>query len=334
MAKGDILRVRGPGFEHYGIDVGNCTVVHASPEDMGSIKHVSRTEFLRGGKSLEKGRMDIVNVQNAREPDEVVRVALSLVEEGKSWNPFNKKTWNPFTNNCEHFAFFCKTGEYRSKQIKEFVQNTKKFIPAITNSQNTPKMKIASAATVIGFHFGKKIIDYGRYKFRQIRQKAKIKKEDYGFYSEIPYHLGLNVSAFYMNKITGENLIIPLEVAEENISKFSNALCIDFQAVDTPDIASEIREKLEKLYGNSSQNAFTLGFDLVACGFDSLIDLSFFRHDELIDKIYFNAIELAISDDLLNDCLNLLCTSPMDLNTWKIYLDKLSEIGDWLGNSK
>lgn len=74
-------------------------------------------------------------------PDEVVSRAQSRLGEGK---------YNPFTNNCEHFAMWCKTGRPSSDQIdkakamlfKEVVENTRPEVLQATKKvlETAPKV--------------------------------------------------------------------------------------------------------------------------------------------------------------------------------------------------
>ena len=97
MARGDHLRVhRFSGYWHHGIDVGGDRVVHYA----GSVRNVavciSWVDVFR-----RRGEVEIVPYAACDPPELVVERALSrLGEHG----------YNLLTNNCEHFARWCKTG--------------------------------------------------------------------------------------------------------------------------------------------------------------------------------------------------------------------------------
>jgi Lecithin retinol acyltransferase len=117
MAKGDCIYVyRNFGqlqgvYKHYGIDCGDGTVIHyRKPSEV--IEQTSLATFSRGNP---------VYVAEYSEgfgyiPDVVVERAKSRLRE---------QEYNLLSNNCEHFASWCKTGISDSKQIRN-------YLPAIT----------------------------------------------------------------------------------------------------------------------------------------------------------------------------------------------------------
>jgi len=117
MAKGDCIYVyRNFGqlkgvYKHYGIDCGDGTVIHyRKPSEV--IEQTSLATFSRGNPiyvaEYSQGFGYI--------PDVVVERAKSRLGE---------HDYNLLTNNCEHFACWCKTGISDSKQIRN-------YLPAIT----------------------------------------------------------------------------------------------------------------------------------------------------------------------------------------------------------
>lgn len=117
MAKGDCIYVyRNFGqlqgvYKHYGIDCGDGTVIHyRKPREI--IERTSLATFSRGNP---------VYVAEYSEgfgyiPDVVIERAKSRLGENN---------YNLLSNNCEHFASWCKTGISDSKQIRN-------YLPAIT----------------------------------------------------------------------------------------------------------------------------------------------------------------------------------------------------------
>jgi hypothetical protein len=112
MAKGDCIYVyRNFGqlegiYKHYGIDCGDGTVIHyRKPSEV--IEQTSIASFSRGNP---------VYVAEYSEgfgyiPDVVVERAKSRLGE---------RDYNLLSNNCEHFASWCKTGINDSKQIRNY----------------------------------------------------------------------------------------------------------------------------------------------------------------------------------------------------------------------
>jgi hypothetical protein len=113
MAKGDCIYVyRNFGqlqgvYKHYGIDCGDGTVIHyRKPSEI--IEQTSLATFSRGNP---------VYVAEYSEgfgyiPDVVVERAKSRLGEN---------SYNLLSNNCEHFASWCKTGISDSKQIRNYL---------------------------------------------------------------------------------------------------------------------------------------------------------------------------------------------------------------------
>jgi hypothetical protein len=105
MARGDHLVVRYPWGYHHGINLGDGTVMEygGEGEDCMSIRRVPLGRFRRRGpvfvRRYPPGQM--------LDPDETERLA---------WARFREKRYDLFNNNCEHFAYWCKTGRLWSPQ--------------------------------------------------------------------------------------------------------------------------------------------------------------------------------------------------------------------------
>ncbi|MGG2197546.1 lecithin retinol acyltransferase family protein [Paenibacillus validus] len=97
-------------YRHYGIDMGDGTVVHFTGDEgllspLHTIRVTSMDEFLKGGVK----RVDLV-VAYKFDLEEVAERALEHV--GSDFGPYCL-----FRNNCEHFAFWCATGKRTSRQV-------------------------------------------------------------------------------------------------------------------------------------------------------------------------------------------------------------------------
>lgn len=107
MAKGDhiftSLYIEGNLITHHGIDCGDGTVIHYSKR---IVERVPQSKFCNG-KTIT-----IKQYGECEPPDIVVKNAESRLGEAK---------YNALTNNCEHFAYRCKTGKHHSEQMKNVV---------------------------------------------------------------------------------------------------------------------------------------------------------------------------------------------------------------------
>lgn len=105
----DALIIRTLTYRHYGIGLGNGTVVHFSCESIVSMKNAlvvitTLEDFARDGV-VEVDR----NLVPAFGTETIVNRALSAIDQGFD-------AYHPRYNNCEHFAAWCATGEKKSQQ--------------------------------------------------------------------------------------------------------------------------------------------------------------------------------------------------------------------------
>lgn len=107
MAYGDhIYVVRPQGHSHHGIDVGGDRVIHRSSPDgrkrTSTIRETSLAEFLDGGT------LRIRRYGRCLSRDDAVARARSMLDQGG---------YDLLSNNCEHFATWCVTGQQTSAQV-------------------------------------------------------------------------------------------------------------------------------------------------------------------------------------------------------------------------
>ena len=146
LVAGDIIGVRRIGYAHYAVYIGNDRVIHFASQngdfgDKNTIHEASMSEFLHGSDSFfildfpdKYGKptkihssasfspsamalfTDLMktNDYHLYSPQETVRRARSRIGEGK---------YNLVTNNCEHFAIWCKTGISESHQVNNIISN-------------------------------------------------------------------------------------------------------------------------------------------------------------------------------------------------------------------
>ena len=131
--KGDIVYVKRRGYRHFGIYTGNQQVIHYYKERNkllcdGIITETSLNEFMSGsdtlyvlngiGPAAKNNLFDWIIKRvfggeiNPFPPQETIERARSkLGEQG----------YNLLLNNCEHFAFWCKTGVAKSTQVDDIL---------------------------------------------------------------------------------------------------------------------------------------------------------------------------------------------------------------------
>ena len=115
MSQADLISIlctRGFfSYLHYGIDIGDGTVVHLATndgEEEMSVQRVSMEQFA-GGASIT-----VEQVENALPNERVIELALTAV---------GKRGYHLFEGNCEHFAREIKTGNNHSIQIDMVIKS-------------------------------------------------------------------------------------------------------------------------------------------------------------------------------------------------------------------
>lgn len=121
MARGDQIYVIRPFaglssvYEHHGIDCGDRTVIHYSKaEQNATVRRTPWRQFCQGRSIYVK------HYVSSFIPDDVVRRAESRLGESR---------YSLLTNNCEHFASWCKTGISQSQQLARFGASPTQFQP-------------------------------------------------------------------------------------------------------------------------------------------------------------------------------------------------------------
>lgn len=126
---GDILAVDRQGglYRHYAVYVGNGRVIHyaADQGDFGENMYIHEApiqEFVQTAEeisicSFPKKSFD--KEYHLYSPQETVARARRRIGE---------KNYNLVSNNCEHFAIWCKTGISSSRQVTQFFQSCMGYI--------------------------------------------------------------------------------------------------------------------------------------------------------------------------------------------------------------
>lgn len=111
MAIGDHLFIKHVWGEHHGIDLGDGTVIEygGKGEARMSVRRVLRRDFLARGPAFVKTYARGA----ALDPLETVQLA---------WTRLREQRYDLFNNNCEHLAYWCKTGHHWSPQANGLKQ--------------------------------------------------------------------------------------------------------------------------------------------------------------------------------------------------------------------
>lgn len=124
MAAADHLQVpRQHGlFNHHGIDLGDGTVAH----------YLEGREILRSSQSEFSRGLTITTVDYPAESCSPTEETLQ-----RARGRLGEQNYNLLFNNCEHFAYWCKTGRHRSNQVEDWLHTGSlgalafgQFIPA------------------------------------------------------------------------------------------------------------------------------------------------------------------------------------------------------------
>jgi len=105
----DVIIIRCLSYKHYGIDIGDGSVIHFRCESILFMKEAkvivtSLDDFTRDG--IIETDLHLAPVFN---PDQTIERAFSRLKQGFD-------DYHPKYNNCEHFATWCATGERSSQQ--------------------------------------------------------------------------------------------------------------------------------------------------------------------------------------------------------------------------
>ena len=105
MAMGDHIYIQYPTFQHHGIDLGDGTVIEYGGKGTSfmSVRRVLLRDFLTRGPSFVQRYQPGTTLH----PYQTVRLA---------WARLREQRYDLFNNNCEHLAYWCKTGHQWSPQ--------------------------------------------------------------------------------------------------------------------------------------------------------------------------------------------------------------------------
>lgn len=163
MARGDHIFVHCTGFSHHGIDCGDGEVIHFdfTPKrklfscvngDTSRIRRTSMEEF-SGGKEIH-----VRDYASSHAADRIIERAESRVGESG---------YHLFSNNCEHFARWCKTGVSDSSQIDAIDEAARPFakgVVAATLIRTLPiiplPLRVVMSGATLGVSLGRSTVKY------------------------------------------------------------------------------------------------------------------------------------------------------------------------------
>jgi hypothetical protein len=117
-------------YQHYGVYIGNGNVIHFAPHEGHEISmengiiHETTLEKFLDGRALQ---IDM-NVEKSFSEDEIVQRAKSRLGD---------KGYHLLTNNCEHFARWCVTGEHISYQVSDSPEKLENTLSGIGEKIDT-----------------------------------------------------------------------------------------------------------------------------------------------------------------------------------------------------
>ncbi len=94
---------KGVKFTHHGIYIGDNRVIHYWGDKIRRSKLYKKTEWY--GKKIH-----VKEHKFSYSSQRVIKRAKKRLDE---------KKYHLLFNNCEHFAYWCKTGKHRSKQVEQ-----------------------------------------------------------------------------------------------------------------------------------------------------------------------------------------------------------------------
>jgi hypothetical protein len=146
MKPGDILSVDRGIYRHFGVYIGRRKVIHYASltGDFGDgirIHETTLNNFLRGGTC------EICQFTSAHKKyplyssDETVRRAISRLGE---------TDYNLVTNNCEHFAIWCKTGISESEQVNNAISLIVFCLVSLTKKEQEGTLEDKRDKAIVG----------------------------------------------------------------------------------------------------------------------------------------------------------------------------------------
>jgi hypothetical protein len=113
MAKGDHLYVKRNGYTHHGIDCGDGYVIEYGGDVKGAIYGKNKIQKVPIKDFSDGKKHHIKNYESKTNSGELA------VSKAKS--RLGERDYSLSSNNCEHFATWCKTNTHKSDQVDDTV---------------------------------------------------------------------------------------------------------------------------------------------------------------------------------------------------------------------
>jgi len=117
-------------------------VIHATPKVPGSAQYEVREDGVDVGGYIKERSLKLHEYDECYDQLEVVDRA-----RGKK-GPFSYDKWN---NNCEHFARWCKTGDFKSEQAEKWRSKIKKAIHSGLSASDNRARGSGGSGPTLGF---------------------------------------------------------------------------------------------------------------------------------------------------------------------------------------
>ncbi|MBE7385269.1 MAG: lecithin retinol acyltransferase family protein [Leptolyngbya sp. SIO1E4] len=153
-----------PGvYEHHGIDCGDNTVIHYYKKGTPTVSRTLLKTFARGGRIFIK--------------EQPIAFLSSLVVQ-RAESRLGEQKYDLLTNNCEHFATWCKTGHYESEQLIGFGLHLDRWkLPELRKLIEGTARDRAPEEAITLFHQALTDISSAHQRLRRQYQDAKQAKE-------------------------------------------------------------------------------------------------------------------------------------------------------------
>jgi len=219
LAAADHLQVpRQHGlFNHHGIDLGDGTVAH----------YLEGREILRSPQEDFSRGLAITTVDYPEGSCSTIGVSVR-----RAMRRLGEQNYNLLFNNCEHFAYWCKTGRHRSNQVEDWLHTGSlgalaigQFIPAVVLT--AAGMLLRHGITIEPEHIekGRDLAGKSLEQLNGLRQSLHTRLEEE--LTKAEFRMGTNPKSseqFSSLRLTAQKLADQLSAVEEIEAKLERLL--------------------------------------------------------------------------------------------------------------